>query len=118
MLHAHYGGQVILLIDEYDVPLDKARANGYYDQMAAFLRGFFGEAFKTNPDLFFAVVTGCLRISKESIFTGVDNLWSTLFLTGYLTVDRNAPRDEDDYAVFAYGIAFSEKDCSVKVEKL
>ncbi len=74
MLHAHYGEQVILLIDEYDVPLDKAHANGYYDQMVAFLRGFFGEAFKTNPDLYFAVVTGCLRISKESIFTGINNL--------------------------------------------
>lgn len=74
MLHAHYGKQVILLIDEYDVPLDKAHEGGYYDQMVAFLRGFFGEAFKTNPDLYFAVVTGCLRISKESIFTGVNNL--------------------------------------------
>ena len=74
MLHVHYGEQVILLIDEYDVPLDKAHVNGYYDQMVAFLRGFFGEAFKTNPDLCFAVVTGCLRISKESIFTGINNL--------------------------------------------
>jgi len=74
MLHAHYGKQVILLIDEYDVPLDKAHANGYYNQMVSFLRGFFGEAFKTNPDLYFAVVTGCLRISKESIFTGINNL--------------------------------------------
>ncbi len=74
MLHAHCGEQVILLIDEYDVPLDKAYANGYYDRMVAFLRGFFGEAFKTNPDLYFAVVTGCLRISKESIFTGINNL--------------------------------------------
>lgn len=74
MLHAHYGEQVILLIDEYDVPLDKAHVNGYHDQMVAFLRGFFGEAFKTNPDLYFAVVTGCLRILKESIFTGINNL--------------------------------------------
>jgi len=74
MLHAYYREQVILLIDEYDVPLDKAHANGYYDKMVAFLRGFFGEAFKTNPDLYFAVVTGCLRISKESIFTGINNL--------------------------------------------
>ncbi len=74
MLHSHYGRQVILLIDEYDVPLDKANSNGYYDKMVSFLRGFFGEAFKTNPDLYFAVVTGCLRISKESIFTGINNL--------------------------------------------
>ncbi len=74
MLRAHYGRQVILLIDEYDVPLDKANAGGYYDQMISFMRGFFGDAFKTNPDLHFAVVTGCLRISKESIFTGINNL--------------------------------------------
>ncbi len=74
MLHAHYGKKVILLIDEYDVPLDKANENGYYSEMVNFLRGFFEEAFKTNPDLCFAVVTGCLRISKESIFTGINNL--------------------------------------------
>jgi len=74
MLCAHYGKQVILLIDEYDVPLDKANANGYYAQMISFMRGFFGEAFKTNPALYFAAVTGCLRISKESIFTGINNL--------------------------------------------
>lgn len=73
-LRVHYGRQVILLIDEYDVPLDKANEKGYYDQMVTFLRGFFGEAFKTNQDLLFAVVTGCLRISKESIFTGINNL--------------------------------------------
>ncbi len=74
MLHNHYKKQVILLIDEYDVPLDKANARGYYDQMVSFLRGFLGEAFKTNPDLSFAVLTGCLRISKESIFSGLNNL--------------------------------------------
>ncbi|MDO5136774.1 MAG: AAA family ATPase [Eubacteriales bacterium] len=74
MLHAHYGKKVILLIDEYDVPLDKANESGYYDRMVAFLRIFFGSAFKTNPDLRFAVLTGCLRISKESIFTGINNL--------------------------------------------
>ncbi len=74
MLHSHYGEQVILLIDEYDVPLDRANNNGYYEQMVSFIRGFFGEAFKTNPDLYFAVLTGCLRISKESIFTGINNL--------------------------------------------
>lgn len=74
MLHAHYGKQVILLIDEYDVPLDKANSRGYYQQMADFLRGFLGEALKTNHDLYFAVLTGCLRVSKESIFTGLNNL--------------------------------------------
>ena len=74
MLHVYYGEQVILLMDEYDVPLDKANVHGYYDHMVSFLRIFFGEALKTNPDLFFAVITGCLRISKESIFTGINNL--------------------------------------------
>lgn len=74
MLKAYYGKPVILLLDEYDVPLDKANENGYYPEMVSFLRGFMGEAFKTNSDLYFAVVTGCLRISKESIFTGVNNL--------------------------------------------
>lgn len=74
ILRSYYGKQVILLIDEYDVPLDKANSNGYYDRMVDFLRGFFGGVFKTNPDLYFAVVTGCLRISKESIFTGLNNL--------------------------------------------
>ena len=74
MLHAYYGKKVILLVDEYDVPLDKSNEKGYYDSMVEFLRTFFGSALKTNPDLYFAVVTGCLRISKESIFTGINNL--------------------------------------------
>ena len=74
MLHAHHGKPVILLIDEYDVPLDKANSRGYYQQMADFLRVFLGEALKTNPDLYFAVLTGCLHVSKESIFTGLNNL--------------------------------------------
>ena len=66
--------QVILLIDEYDVPLDKAFQYGYYDEMVSLLRNMFGNALKTNPNLYFAVLTGCLRISKESIFTGLNNL--------------------------------------------
>ena len=72
-LHAHYGRPVILLIDEYDVPLAKAQENGYYREMVTFLRGFLGGALKTNPHLAFAVLTGCLRISRESIFTGLNN---------------------------------------------
>lgn len=74
LLHKHYGRQVILLIDEYDVPLDKAFQYGYYDDMVSLIRNMFGNALKTNPDLYFAVLTGCLRISKESIFTGLNNL--------------------------------------------
>lgn len=74
LLHKHYDKQVILLVDEYDVPLDKAFQYGYYDEMVSLLRNMFGNALKTNPNLYFAVLTGCLRISKESIFTGLNNL--------------------------------------------
>ncbi|MCI9485808.1 MAG: AAA family ATPase [Lachnospiraceae bacterium] len=74
LLHKHYGQKVILLIDEYDVPLDRAQRAGYYEEMADLLRILFGQALKTNPNLYFAVMTGCLRIAKESIFTGLNNL--------------------------------------------
>ena len=80
LLCRHYGKNVILLIDEYDVLLDKAFQYGYYDQMVSLLRVMFGNALKTNPSLYFAVLTGCLRISKESIFTGLNNL-KTLTIT-------------------------------------
>ena len=72
LLEKHYGQKVILLIDEYDVPLDKAFQAGYYDEMASFIRSLLGNALKTNDSLYFAVLTGCLRISKESIFTGLN----------------------------------------------
>ena len=74
MLEKHHGTKVVLLIDEYDVPLAKAHVNGYYDQMLSLIRSLLGEALKTNNSLKFAVLTGCLRISKESIFTGLNNL--------------------------------------------
>ena len=74
LLAKHYGRKVILLIDEYDVPLDKAFQAGYYDEMVSLIRNIFGNALKTNEYLYFAVLTGCLRISKESIFTGLNNL--------------------------------------------
>ena len=74
LLAKYYGRKVIVLIDEYDVPLDKAFQAGYYDEMVALLRNLFGNALKTNDSLQFAVLTGCLRISKESIFTGLNNL--------------------------------------------
>ena len=74
LLHKHYGQKVILLIDEYDVPLDKAFQAGYYDGMVNLIRNLLGNALKTNDSLYFAVLTGCLRISKESIFTGLNNL--------------------------------------------
>lgn len=74
LLEKHYGQKAILLIDEYDVPLDKAFYHGYYTQMIDVIRAMFGAALKTNDSLFMAVLTGCLRVSKESIFTGLNNL--------------------------------------------
>lgn len=73
LLYRHYGQKVIILIDEYDVPLYKAFQHGYYQEMVSLIRGMFGQALKTNSFLQFAVLTGCLRISKESIFTGLNN---------------------------------------------
>ncbi len=73
LLQRHYGQNVVMLIDEYDVPLDKAYQSGYYDSMVELVKVLFGNAFKTNDSLEFAVLTGCLRISKESIFTGLNN---------------------------------------------
>ena len=73
LLYRHYGKKAIIIIDEYDVPLDKAFQNGYYKEMISLIRGIFGLALKTNEFLQFAVLTGCLRISKESIFTGLNN---------------------------------------------
>ena len=73
LLYKHYGQNTIILIDEYDVPLDKAFQHGYYREMVTLIRGLFGNALKTNSFLQFAVMTGCLRISKASIFTGLNN---------------------------------------------
>lgn len=73
LLYKHYGQKVLILIDEYDVPLDKAFQHGYYREMVALIRGLFVETLKTNEFIQFAVLTGCLRVSKESIFTGLNN---------------------------------------------
>lgn len=73
LLRKHYGTSVIILIDEYDVPLDKAYQNGYYPQMINLIRSLFSQALKTNENLEFAVITGCLQIARESIFTGLNN---------------------------------------------
>lgn len=73
LLYKHYGKKTVILIDEYDVPLDKAFQHGYYKEMVSLIRGIFGEALKTNNYLQFAILTGCLRVSKESIFTGLNN---------------------------------------------
>lgn len=73
MLFAHHGRKIVLLIDEYDVPLDKAWQDGYYEKMVRHIRAMFSRALKTNPFLDFAIITGCLRIARESIFTGINN---------------------------------------------
>lgn len=73
LLYRHYGHKVVILVDEYDVPLDKAYQNGYYKEMVSMIRSLFGEALKTNEFLQFAVLTGCLRVSRESIFTSLNN---------------------------------------------
>ena len=73
LLYKHHGRKTVILIDEYDVPLDKAFQNGYYKEMVSLIRAIFGKALKTNEALDFAVLTGCLRVSKESIFTGLNN---------------------------------------------
>lgn len=74
LLEKHYGQKVILLVDEYDVPLAKAHEHGYYNEMVLLLRNVLQQALKTNDSLYFAVLTGCLRVAKESIFTGLNNL--------------------------------------------
>ena len=74
LLEKHYGKKAIILIDEYDVPLAEASENGYYEQMVMVIRNMFEQAVKTNGSLQFAVMTGCLRVAKESIFTGLNNL--------------------------------------------
>ena len=73
MLRKHWGKKVIILIDEYDVPLYRAEQNGFYDEMVIFIRKFLGSALKGNDNLEFAILTGCLRVAKESIFTGMNN---------------------------------------------
>lgn len=73
LLFKHYGIKVIVLVDEYDVPLDKAYQCGYYPEMVNLIRSLFSQVFKTNENLYFAVITGCLRIARESIFTGLNN---------------------------------------------
>ena len=83
LLYKHYDQKAIILIDEYDVPLDKAEKNGFYNEMVSLIRGMFNQALKTNPYMKFAVMTGCLRIAKESIFTGLNKV------KVYTVLDRN-----------------------------
>lgn len=102
LLFKHYGEKTVILIDEYDVPLDKAFQNGYYQEMVSLIRGLFGMALKTNDSLQFAVLTGCLRISKESIFTGLNNfkvlsILDSRFDEQFGFTDQEVQKILDDY---------------------
>ena len=94
LLYRHYGQKVVILVDEYDVPLDKAYQNGYYKEMVSMIRSLFGEALKTNEFLQFAVLTGCLRVSRESIFTGLNNF--KIFSTTDARFDEQFGFTEDE----------------------
>lgn len=95
MMEAHYGKPVILLIDEYDVPIAKASANGYYDEMLDVMKGIL-QALKDNDALRFAVITGCLRIAKESIFTGTNNFVSDTISSSHLNEYFGFTQEEVD----------------------
>ena len=107
MLYQHYDQKAVLLIDEYDVPLDKAFQHGYYKEMVALIRSLFGQALKTNDYLQFAVLTGCLRVSKESIFTGLNNfkvlsITDSRFDEHFGFTDAEAKTLLDDYNLTAH----------------
>ena len=104
LLSKHFGQKVILLIDGYDVPLDKAFQAGYYDEMVLLIRNMLGNALKTNDSLYFAVLTGCLRISKESIFTGLNNLNVMTISEPYFCVSFGFTEDEVAELLNYYGL--------------
>ncbi len=112
MLEKHYGTKVILLIDEYDVPLAKAYANGYYEQMISLIRSLLGQVLKTNNSLKFAVLTGCLRISKESIFTGLNNLKVRSITDGRF--DRYFGFTDEEVKTFLDDYGYSDRYDEVK----
>jgi hypothetical protein len=103
LLFKHFGRKVILLIDEYDVPLDKAFQAGYYEEMVSLIRNMFSNALKTNDNLQFAVLTGCLRISKESIFTGLNNLNVMTVTDDYFSDSFGFTEDEVKELLEYYG---------------
>ncbi len=104
LLEKHYSQKAILLIDEYDVPLDKAFQGGYYDEMVNLIRSLLGNALKTNDSLYFAVLTGCLRISKESIFTGLNNLNVMTISDPYFCDSFGFTKDEVTELLDYYGL--------------
>lgn len=111
VLYQHYGKKAVILIDEYDVPLEHAYFTGYYDKMSFFIRSFFEEGLKSNPFMEFAVITGCLRITKESIFTGLNNLKINSILSANYDEYFGFLQTEVDHMAHFYGI--EEKDSAV-----
>ncbi len=111
-LHKHYGQKVIVLIDEYDVPLDKAQNFGYYDDMVGTIRKLFSRVLKSNDDLYFAVLTGCLRIAKESIFSGLNN-FNALSITDARYEEHFGFSDEEVRKLLAF-YGFESRYESVK----
>ena len=109
-LKQYYGANVIILIDEYDVPLESAYFSGYYDEMVSFIRSLFESALKTNPALEFSVITGCLRISKESIFTGLNNLEVNSILSDTYSESFGFVQAEVDELMEYYGIEEKRED--------
>lgn len=112
MLHAYYGKQVIVLIDEYDVPLAKAHEHGYYQEMLDVIRAMLDASLKTNEHLKFAILTGCLKISQESIFTGLNNVVANTITTEKL--DENIGFTEKEVKELFETIGFSERLDEVK----
>lgn len=109
-LEKYHKQRAVILVDEYDVPLENAYLNGFYEQMASFVRSLFESAFKTNESLEFAVVTGCLRISKESIFTGLNNLKVVSVLDESYAEYFGFTQTEVDSLLEDYGIAYKKDE--------
>ena len=107
-LEKYYGEKVIILIDEYDVPLENSYFEGFYDKMIKFIRSLFESALKTNDSLEFAVITGCLRISKESIFTGLNNIEIISILNKYYSEHFGFTKEEVNTMLYYFGLSSKE----------
>ena len=105
LLYKHHGKKAVIIIDEYDVPLDKAYQNGYYREIVSLIRGLFGQALKTNDYLQFAFLTGCLRVSKESIFTGLNNFKVLSIMDSRFDEQFGFTDDEVKKLLASYGLA-------------
>ena len=103
MLHKHYGTETVIIIDEYDTPVQQGYANGYYDQVIGFIRNLFSGAFKDNPDLAYGFMTGILRVAKESIFSGMNNLKVNTILDDRYSGYFGFSRDEVEQMLAYYG---------------